>query len=362
MCAQSVSAQDIHFSQFYMSPLNLNPALTGVMNCNTRMVVNYRNQWATALNSDAFNTYSASYDQKIPVGRSDYFGIGGSLYGDVAGASRFGTTQGRLSLAYSKKMGGYRKKAHYLVIGADGGFAQRRIDRNALQYPNQHDGDGGFDPFLSSGEIFDQNGFLYPDVSAGLLWFSVFDQYNNFYVGASMSHLNQANQSFREDVFDPLFTRLTIHAGGQFSTTPKMSVLPGFIYFAQGPHRQFNFGTSLRFNLPVFKSQATCAVSVRTNSSFTVSIPFTFPSTTAFTQLIVPSITPDGPTITFPLQSTSPFRTPSILISLSVDTEPLITVPFANELIEPSPPLTVELPLFFAISFSFLPNMVSSFF
>jgi len=245
----AVSAQDIHFSQFYMSPLNLNPALTGVMNCNTRMIVNYRNQWATALKSGAYNTYSASYDQKVPVGRSDYFGIGGSLFGDVAGESRFGTTQGRLALSYSKKIAGYRKKAHYLVIGADGGFAQRRIDIGALKYPNQHDGDGGFDGTINSGELIEQNGYLYPDVSAGLLWFSVFDQYNNFYAGAAMTHLNQANQSFREDVFDPLYTKLTFHAGGQFSSTPKMSFLPGFVFMAQGPHREFNFGTSLRFNL-----------------------------------------------------------------------------------------------------------------
>lgn len=80
-----VSAQDIHFSQFYMSPLNLNPALTGVMNCNMRVVGNYRNQYASILKSNAFNTYSVSYDQKIPVGRYDYFGVGGTLWGDKAG-------------------------------------------------------------------------------------------------------------------------------------------------------------------------------------------------------------------------------------------------------------------------------------
>ena len=107
----TVKAQDIHFSQFYMSPLNLNPAMTGVMNCKTRFVANYRNQWASVLKANAYNTYSASYDQKVPVGREDYFGIGGSLWGDVAGESRFGTTQGRISLSYSKKMSGYRKKA-----------------------------------------------------------------------------------------------------------------------------------------------------------------------------------------------------------------------------------------------------------
>ena len=125
-----VSAQDIHFTQFYMSPLNLNPALTGVMNCKTRMVANYRNQWAAVLAANAYNTYSVSYDQKIPVGREDYFGIGGSLWGDVAGESRFGTTQGRLSLSYSKKMAGYRKKASYLVIGADAALSSRSISKS----------------------------------------------------------------------------------------------------------------------------------------------------------------------------------------------------------------------------------------
>lgn len=64
------------FFRFYMSPLNLNPALTGVMNCNMRVVGNYRNQYASILKSNAFNTYSVSYDQKIPVGRYDYFGVG----------------------------------------------------------------------------------------------------------------------------------------------------------------------------------------------------------------------------------------------------------------------------------------------
>ena len=114
--ALSISAQDIHFSQFYLSPLNLNPAMTGVMNCNIRMVANYRNQWASVLRSNAYNTYSFSYDQRIPVGRYDYFGIGGTFWGDEAGEANFSTLTGKLSASYSKRMGGYRKQANYLVV------------------------------------------------------------------------------------------------------------------------------------------------------------------------------------------------------------------------------------------------------
>lgn len=80
-----VQAQDIHFSQFYMSPTNLNPALTGVMNCNGRFSFNYRSQWQSVLKTNAFNTTSASYDARTPVGRSDFFGYGLTLWGDQAG-------------------------------------------------------------------------------------------------------------------------------------------------------------------------------------------------------------------------------------------------------------------------------------
>lgn len=250
-----LNAQDIHFSQFYMSPLNLNPALTGVMNCNTRFVGNYRNQWASVLKSNAYNTYSVSYDQKIPVGRSDYFGIGGSFWGDVAGESRFGTMQGRLSASYAKKMGGYRKKAHYLVVGADGAFSQRRISQDNLQWPSQHDGNGGFDPTAPSNESIDRFNYLYADVTAGLLWFSVLDEYTNFYFGAAFSHLNQANQSFYDGTYEALFSKFTLHFGGQFEMAPRVSLLPNMVMFFQGPHREFNFGTSLRFAMGASRTQ-----------------------------------------------------------------------------------------------------------
>ncbi|GAB1398132.1 hypothetical protein MASR1M65_29120 [Saprospiraceae bacterium] len=116
-----------------MSPLNLNPALTGVMNCNMRLVGNYRNQYASILKSNAFNTFSVSYDQKIPVGRYDYFGVGGTLWGDKAGSAGFGTVQARLSGSYSKRMSGSRYSSNYLVFGADLGLSQRRINFAKLQ-------------------------------------------------------------------------------------------------------------------------------------------------------------------------------------------------------------------------------------
>ena len=250
LLAQGLQAQDIHFSQFYMSPLNLNPAMTGVMNCNTRMVANYRNQWASILRSNAFRTYSVSYDQRIPSGRYDFFGVGGTFWGDRAGEANFSTMTGKVSLSYSKRMGGYRKKANYLVVGAEGGAAQRSIDFLNLRWGTQHDGQGGFDPTLDPQEgRFDRDNFIFADMAAGLLWFMVMDDNTNFYVGGAFHHLTRANLSFDSESEDLIFSRITAHAGGEFPINNTVGLLPGVILMRQGPLMQVNAGTSLRFSL-----------------------------------------------------------------------------------------------------------------
>jgi len=243
----SVQAQDIHFSQFYMSPLNLNPAMTGVMNSQVRVVGNYRNQWASVLKSNAFSTYSVSYDQKIPVGRYDYFGVGGTFWGDKAGQSDFKTLQGKMSVSYSKRMGGYRSKSHYLVVGVEGGVSQRSIDFLNLQWGSQHDGAGGFNGQLPSGETFDRDNFLFADMSAGLMWFTVFDENSNFYIGGAFSHLNRANQSFDSNEDIPLYSKFTIHAGAELMGDSRIGLVPGMVAFFQGPSFELNAGTSLKF-------------------------------------------------------------------------------------------------------------------
>jgi type IX secretion system PorP/SprF family membrane protein len=238
-------AQDIHFSQFYMSPLNLNPAMTGVMNCDKRFIGNYRNQWASVLKSNAYNTYAASYDQKIPVGRYDYFGIGGGMYGDVAGQLSFGTIAAKLAGSFSKRMAGNRVNSHYLAAGFDVGVAQRSLNFAGAQFGSQHDGQGGFDPTLP-GESIDNSNFIYPDINVGLLWFSVMDK-NSFYAGVAYSHLNQPNQSFNNGIIDPIDGKITAHVGGELELKNNLHLIPGAVMFRQGEAFEVNLGSSAKF-------------------------------------------------------------------------------------------------------------------
>ncbi|MBB4078417.1 type IX secretion system PorP/SprF family membrane protein [Lewinella aquimaris] len=263
LCGLGLQAQDIHFSQFYMSPLNLNPAMTGVMNCNSRIAINYRSQWASVLGSNAFQTYSVSYDQRVAVGRNDFFGFGGTFWGDRAGEADFATTTAKASASYSKKMGGSRKFGNYLVAGAEFGAAQRSLNFLALRWGSQHDGDGGFDPGAPSGESgLDRDQFLFADIAGGLLWFMVFDENNSLYVGGAFHHLNRANQSFSNDGEDLLYSRYTAHAGGEFMMNDRVGLVPGVILMSQGPSFQVNAGTNVKFLLDGGRNTSTQAFQV----------------------------------------------------------------------------------------------------
>ena len=63
MLAFSVVAQDPNFSQFFASPLTLNPALTGKFDGDFRVAGNYRNQWPAFNN--AYTTSTLSLDFSI---------------------------------------------------------------------------------------------------------------------------------------------------------------------------------------------------------------------------------------------------------------------------------------------------------
>jgi type IX secretion system PorP/SprF family membrane protein len=254
----NLNSQDIHFSQFYMSPLNLNPAMTGVMNGNIRLTGNYRNQWASVLRDKSFRTYSVSYDQRFAVGRNDFFGVGGTVWGDKTGDAGFATQTGKMSFSYSKKIAGYRDKASYVVVGGEAGVAQRSIDFLNLRWGTQHNGSGGFDPTLSSNEPgFIFTNFIFADLAAGLLLFNVVNKNTNYYLGGAYHHLNRPNQSFSGSNIsgvnvrntDLIFTRITVHAGGEFPIAPNLGALPGIIYMKQGPAFQINGGNSFRFTL-----------------------------------------------------------------------------------------------------------------
>ncbi len=55
-------AQDIHFTQIYMSPLTLNPAMAGAI-FKKQALINYKDQWSSI--TTPYKTFAASYDMRL---------------------------------------------------------------------------------------------------------------------------------------------------------------------------------------------------------------------------------------------------------------------------------------------------------
>ena len=204
-------AQDPNFSQFFVSPLTLNPALTGKFDGVVRAAGNYRNQWPSINN--AFTTYTVSVDGGILKNRipeNDQFGVGIMAFSDKAGNGVLQNNYLALSTAYHKALDedGY----HQIGLGFQGTYVNKRLDITRVKFEDQLTANG-FTGITS--EIFTQNqiNVSYADVNLGLFYNGTTNGYNNFYLGASMYHVTRPKESFKGGnyLLDP---RITIQAGG----------------------------------------------------------------------------------------------------------------------------------------------------
>src|SRR6202000_3268689 len=104
-------AQDIHFSQFYETPLLGNPSLAGIFTGDYRVQGVYRDQWNSFTN--AYRTGSLNAEYKMPVGKGDDFmTIGGQVLFDKAGTVGLTTTSLLPAFNYHKSLS--NEKTMYL--------------------------------------------------------------------------------------------------------------------------------------------------------------------------------------------------------------------------------------------------------
>lgn len=251
----TVCGQDIHFSQFYMSPLTQNPALAGV-GMDLQAIVNYRDQWRSVTPSGTvYRTIAGSLDMRLSGSKvkKGFFAGGVSFFDDKAGLVNLGTTQANLTAAYHVRI----TDDHTLGAGIQGGFAQKRIQVGGLQWGNQYDGQA-YNPNLASGELTGSPSFYYVDAGAGLVWNydnklgerRVTDNHDfKANIGVSLFHPHQPSNSFYGND-DRLHMKFVFHGDGVFSINDtRLAFMPGFVYYRQGPAQEIYAGSLIRYKL-----------------------------------------------------------------------------------------------------------------
>lgn len=237
---QSLFAQDVHFSQFDAAPLYYNPALTGLLDCNNRIISNFKGQWST------YNSFMISYDQPLKgfsVAGGD-LGLGILLNADYAGETSYGNTMVKLLPAYHKEI---IPGTLLFSTGLDIMVNHASIDETQVVLPGSIDPNTGTG---TSGTDFNNPSSTYADLGLGF----------------------NARYSLREDIpinagitFNRLFgsggggiatseapnnyRRYSLNANGVYPINTTVSLLPSFIYLNQKKYNEMNAGTFVKFSI-----------------------------------------------------------------------------------------------------------------
>jgi len=183
-------AQDIHFSQFFESPLYRNPALAGLVHGDIRVQAVYRSQWNAVAN--AYKTVSMNAEYKMPVKNDDYLTIGVQVFHDRAGTTSMATTQLLPAVNFHKSLNTDRNV--YLSAGFMAGIVQRGLNRSKMSTSNSYNNG-------SDGETTLNPQYSYFDGSAGLSFNTQLgeNEMNNLVLGAGYHHFSKPKSSFFND-------------------------------------------------------------------------------------------------------------------------------------------------------------------
>lgn len=261
LSSQVLSAQDVHFSQYWATPMAMNPAMCGKFNGLMRFTFDYRNQWFTVPTINAkgtYQTYQASVDANVlPTERTNNrLGVGLMFFNDKAGDGALQTNTGMLSLAYHQSLSRYGHT--HLSLGLQAGIVSKRINMQSLIFETQLS-DFGWNQTLPNQEPYSGKQILYGDVTIGALVTSRPKQRFGFNIGYSLHHLSQPRESFLGDPNNRLPMLHVVNGGCEFTRgyDNEWTIAPTFLFMMQANATQFNIGLGLNYrtvneNIAVF--------------------------------------------------------------------------------------------------------------
>lgn len=258
LAGNALSGQDIHFTQFYASPMNISPALTGIFAGETRLMTNFRSQWHSV--PVDFRTVTLAAETKLvnPQANRRFFALGMDFNYDQGGASRLNFTNLSVTGSYTQRL----SSKFYATVGGQIGVAQRRFRDNGLIFDTQYDPlTGGVDPLLPTQEDFSNRRNFFADFNTGVNFrFQTRDdnrlvdnlsKRTKIDAGVGIFHLNTPLQNFVEDDIDAISlpVRFTPYMLATIQVSDKVDLIYNTMYQSQGKYRQWLNGVGARLHL-----------------------------------------------------------------------------------------------------------------
>lgn len=228
LISSTAKSQDLHYSQFYYSPQNLNPALAGIFNGDLRFQGNYRNQW-TSVPVD-YTTFTGAFDTRInPSKNSDNFVNLGAVFNfDRAGDLDFGLAQLGINAGYTFAI----NKNNLFTPAMQVTVQQRRFSFDEARFVAVNE------PTATSGTDF--------DLAAGINYRNQRDERTKFDFGASLSHLLRPDKSFNTVQEERRDLRLSAYGIGSMEVSDRTDLMLRGLGQFQGEN-ELLLGAALKF-------------------------------------------------------------------------------------------------------------------
>lgn len=221
----AMAQTDPHFSQTFIQPMTLNPALTGAIDGDYRVSAIWRSQYSNLLQTMGLSG-------EMTTNKNVNLGV--NLLNQSTNDKAYSFTNAYLTMAYTGVRFG-KDAMHYLTMALQGGILNRRFDISRMQFGDQWKSGIGYDPSTASNESWRTQNASALDMGAGLLYYDASPNKRvNLYAGFSAFHINKPKSPYiTSDNGEVVPIRYNIHGGARIVVNEQIQVVPNFFYQRQ---------------------------------------------------------------------------------------------------------------------------------
>ena len=203
-------AQDPRLSQYFNSPMTVNPAFIGRQVSDWCAMACYRSQWAGD-GSQPFSTTTASLEKNLSgENNHNILGMGLMFLTDASNGGVLKRNYLSLGVSYHNALDAEGRQ--FLAGGLTLNYTNRMLDQTKFQFQSQF-GSNGYQPGMAAndGAAIPENNYV--DLNAGL-YYSIHSARSDFYIGAGYFHAGKPKES--------------AYANTDFAVDPRLSLQAGF--------------------------------------------------------------------------------------------------------------------------------------
>ncbi|MEZ4921264.1 MAG: PorP/SprF family type IX secretion system membrane protein [Saprospiraceae bacterium] len=224
----ALQAQDVHFTQFNMSPLTVNPAQAGKFEGTARVGGIYRNQLASIIR-DEYGTPGAYVDAPILPGfrKRDWIGVGVGFFTDRAGTSQLKRSSFGLGGTYHLALD--KKGKTVISIGGQYGNESRGLNRDSLTLEDHLRDNRDVSLSQDYGKI-NQGDVSFKDVNAGIMLSAQLNKNMDIQIGYAMYHIGRPNYGLSSSLSSKMPRRAVVHGQMNAVLNDRFTLSPTFLF------------------------------------------------------------------------------------------------------------------------------------